>query len=140
MVEDPGLDLAVRTLAWLGDAEFEVEIRRRVAFRGDIPVQRKNQVAAALAHAAAQAQLLASIEPLLDEAETAVVRRGRNAPTRRTPPRGIDRRIYRASTGLETLVAVWALDPKNGTVRIQNVLHPAIDRAIDALVGENDAT
>jgi rhodanese-related sulfurtransferase len=31
---------SVRTLAWLGDAEFEREVRLRVARRGDFPTDR----------------------------------------------------------------------------------------------------
>ena len=69
---------SIRTLAWLGDAEFEREVRLRLARRGDYPTDRLHALKARVVCAEAQAELLAAIEPELDEHEAGVVRRGRN--------------------------------------------------------------
>ena len=69
---------SIRTLAWLGDAEFEREVRLRLALRGDYPTDRLHAMKARIVCAEAQAELLAALEPELDDDEAGVVRRGRN--------------------------------------------------------------
>ena len=123
---------SVRTLAWLGDAEFEREVRLRSALRGDYPTERLDAVKAMVVCAPAQAALLERIIPELDDDEQAVVRRARNT---RPPPsarrRGSEARTYRAATALEALVAVWHLGDGTGTQRFTDVLVPALEQAID---------
>ena len=126
---------SIRTLAWLGDAQFEREVRWRVARRGDYPTDRLDTVKAAVVRAEAQAALLEDIEAALTEDEAAIVRRGRNAAV---PPSARGRgntQAYRASTALEALVAHWTLAGDND--RFESILAPPLERAIDAAVSRH---
>ncbi len=125
---------SVRTLAWLGDAIFEDEVRMRVARRGDYPIDRLDAIKAAVVRSEAQAQLLVDIEPELDEAELALARRARNT----APPAGARGRRttkdYRSATALEAVVAHWRLLGDEGRARLDAVLAPRLERLIDAAV------
>lgn len=125
----------IRTLAWLGDAHFEREVRWRVAARGDYPPDRLDAIKAEVVRAKGQAQLLQAIAPDLDENEQSVVRRARNA-ARPGAARGRESvATYRASTAFEALVAFWALSGHEGRARFEAVLEPHLEAAIDAAVG-----
>lgn len=124
------LQRSVRTLAWLGDAAFERDVRWRVCGRGDHPVDRLDSIKADVVRAEAQAALLEIIEPELTEDEHAVVRRGRNAKT--TSIRGKkDTQTYRSSTGFEALVARWAL-LGGEWARYEALVVPHLEPMIDA--------
>ncbi len=123
---------SIRTLAWLGDVEFEREVRYRLARRGDFPTDRLDAMKTRVVRAEAQAELLARIEPALSEAEQDVVRRGRNAQ----PPRGGRggrrcTREYRSATALEVLVASWCQEGDQGRARMHAVLTQPLESAID---------
>lgn len=127
-------DRSIRTLAWLGDGEFEREVRLRLVRRGDYSTDRLDKLRAKIVNARAQAELLAELGERLDEKEQAVVRRARNAA-----PRGSGRgsggvREYRAATGLEALVAWWLLGGLDS--RFIELVVPAIEARIDALLAE----
>ena len=133
MTNDRALrDRSIRTLAWLGDGEFEREVRLRLVRRGDYSTDRLDKMRAKIVNAHAQALLLAELLERLDETEKGVVRRGRNAA-----PRGSGRgsggvREYRAATGLEALVAWWLLGDLRS--RFDELIVPAIEARIDALL------
>jgi len=121
---------SVRTLAWLGDAEFEREIRLRIARRGDYPTDRLDAIKARIVRAESQARLLEALEDDLGEEELGVVRRGRNTrPT--SSARRTRTRAYRAATALEALVAFWKLDGARGQRRFDKILAPLLEAAID---------
>jgi ribonuclease-3 family protein len=130
----PALDLrgrSIRTLAWLGDAEFEREVRLRLARRGDYPTDRLHALKARIVCAEAQAELLAAIEPELDEVEVGIVRRGRNVSLKASGRAVRDVRTYRAATGLEALVAHWSLGEPAVRARFEALLGPRLEAAID---------
>lgn len=124
---------SIRTLAWLGDAAFEKEVRWRVAARGDFPTDRLDAIKAEVVRAEAQAALLEAIEGSLDEEELGVARRGRNATL---PGSGKRRNVqaYRAATALESLVGHWELSGERGRARYEQILLPHVDAAIEAAV------
>lgn len=124
---------SIRTLAWLGDVEFEREVRLRLARRGDFPTDRLNLLKARIVCAEAQAVLLAAIEAELDETEAGVVRRGRNLSLR-AGRGGRDVRTYRASTGLEALVAHWCCGEPGDRARFEALLAPRLEAAIDVVL------
>lgn len=126
---------SIRTLAWLGDAEFEREVRLRLSRRGDYSTDRLDAMKTKIVRAEAQAALLDGIEPGLEADERDLVRRGRNT----SPPaaaRGGRRRTqeYRAATALEALVAWWCLDGDRGRERMAEVLGARLEAAIDAAI------
>lgn len=122
---------SIRTLAWLGDAEFEREVRLRLARRGDYPTDRLHTLKAKVVCAEAQAELLAAIEPSLDEYEAGVVRRGRNLNLKAAGRGARNVKAYRAATGLEALVAHWCLGDAASRARFDELVVPLLERAID---------
>lgn len=123
---------SIRTLAWLGDAEFEREVRLRLARRGDYPTDRLHVLKAKIVCAEAQAELLAALEPELDEVEASVVRRGRNLGLKASGRGARDVRAYRAATGLEALVAYWCFGEAADRSRFEALIGPRLEAAIDA--------
>lgn len=125
---------SVRTLAWLGDAEFEREVRVRLARRGDYATDRLHAMKARVVCAEAQAALLAEIEAGLDEAEAGVVRRARNL-NHKAGGRGVrNTRDYRSATALEALVGHWCFMIAGGRERMAAVVVPWIEARIDAAI------
>jgi ribonuclease-3 family protein len=124
---------SVRTQSWLGDAVFELQVRLRVAMRGDFPVDRLDAIKAEVVRAESQAALLEAVLPALDDDEAAVVRRARNT----TPPTSARGRramqSYRAASALEALIARWWLVP-DGDARFEALLGPQLDAAITRAV------
>ncbi len=119
---------SIRTLAWLGDTEFETEVRRRVALRGDYSTERLHAIKASLVCAEAQAQMLADIESSLDAHELAVVSRGRNVNHKASGRSQRNARAYRAATAFEALVAVWRYTDWQ---RFEELVAPRLESAID---------
>lgn len=90
------------TLAYVGDAVYELYVRRRLLERGHVRVGDLHKKAVGYVRAAAQAAAVADLLPTLSEEEQDVVRRGRNAKSH-AAPRGSDAAEYAASTSFETL-------------------------------------
>lgn len=128
---------SIRTLAWLGDARFELDVRRRLALRGDYPTDRLDTMKASLVRAEAQAQLMAAIEGELDERETAVAGRARNASLPGSQRR--DTRAYREATAFEALVAWWDLGDEPDRRRFDVLVGPRLEAAIDAALARDAA-
>ena len=126
---------SIRTLAWLGDVEFEREVRLRLISRGDYPTHRLDAIKALIVCAESQAALLGDIEAELDEEEASVVRRARNTSTRGTRRSQRNTQAYRAATAFEALVAHWFHSAAQGRERFAALIEPslvlAIDRAIE---------
>jgi ribonuclease-3 family protein len=126
---------SIRTLAWLGDVEYEREVRVRLVARGDYPTHRLDAIKALIVCAEAQAELLEAIEPALDDDEAAVVRRGRNTSVRGSARSQRNTKAYRAATGFEALIAHWCHAHPRGRERLAELVDPPleaiIDRAID---------
>ncbi|HWB75369.1 MAG TPA: ribonuclease III domain-containing protein [Nannocystaceae bacterium] len=124
---------SVRTQSWIGDAVFELQVRTRVALRGDFPVDRLDAIKAEVVRAESQAALLEAVLPALDDDEAAVVRRARNT----TPPNSARGRramqSYRAASALEALIARWWL-VEGGDARFEALLGPQLDAAITRAV------
>lgn len=91
------------TLAYIGDAVYELVIRTMIVEEGNAPVNKLHKRSSALVKAAAQAQLIHAIEPLLNEEELGIYKRGRNAKSYTTAKNAsvID---YRTATGFEALM------------------------------------
>ena len=95
-------------LAFVGDAEYSLRVRKMLAERSNVHVNGLHKAAVKYVCAAAQATAAAAILPLLSEGEAAVYRRGRNAHSSHTP-KGASEAQYHASTGLEALFGYLSL-------------------------------
>ncbi|MFM7394826.1 MAG: ribonuclease III domain-containing protein [Cyanobium sp.] len=96
-------------LAWLGDAVWELHQRLRHCRQAGRSRDLHRAVVAEV-KAAAQATALARLEPLLNEGERDLVRRGRNRAGR--GPRRGEAAIYGQATGFETMLGwLFLRDP-----------------------------
>jgi ribonuclease-3 family protein len=89
-------------LAFMGDAVYEVLVRRALVARANCPAGRLHEMSVELVRASAQAAAANRILPHLSEEELAVFKRGRNAHPAHLP-RGAKIGDYHAATGLEAL-------------------------------------
>lgn len=89
------------TLAFLGDAVFELMVRERMVQKGNAPVNKLHKQTVKMVCATAQSRAIEVLMPILTEEETAIYKRGRN--THNNVPKNADPAEYRAATGLETL-------------------------------------
>ena len=67
------------TLAYIGDAVYELVIRTLLVERGNTQVNKLNQRANKLVKASAQSEMIEKLKPQLTEEELGIFRRGRNA-------------------------------------------------------------
>ena len=99
-------------LAYMGDAVFELYVRKMLLASGSQPISMINKQARQFVAATAQAAMYHHIEPLLSEEEQAVMKRGRNLHTS-SKAKNADTSDYRHATGLETLFGYLFLKDKH---------------------------
>ena len=90
------------TLAFLGDAVFELVIRTVVVERGNRQPNALHKEKAKIVNAATQAALADALQECLTEEEESVYRRGRNAKSYSTA-KNASIADYRKATGVEAL-------------------------------------
>lgn len=91
------------TLAYIGDAAYELVVRSFFVNQGNMQVQKLHQRVTSCVSAKAQAQMAEAILPLLTEEEEAVYRRGRNSKPY-TKAKNASMTQYLEATGFEALV------------------------------------
>ncbi|MGN1084808.1 MAG: Mini-ribonuclease 3 [Lachnospiraceae bacterium] len=96
------------TLAYIGDAVYEIIIRTILVEQGNAPVNVLHKHASKLVKAEAQKDAYHRIKELLTEEEQAVFRRGRNAKSY-TSAKNATIGDYRTATGFEALFGYWYL-------------------------------
>lgn len=89
-------------LAFLGDSVYEKLVREHIILTANMSAAKLHDYKIKKVCAAYQSQALDRLFPILDEKETAVVKRGRNA-TGNTVPKSSNPAEYRRATGLEAL-------------------------------------
>lgn len=90
------------TLAYIGDAVYELIIRTKVINQGSIQVNKMHKKSASLVKAKAQADLIKVLEPQLTEEEHRIYKRGRNAKSG-SMAKNATMQDYRMATGFEAL-------------------------------------
>ena len=90
------------TLAFVGDVVFELLVRERLVANGDRPVGQLHNMAVTQVKASAQAVAYHLLEPVLDEEEMSILKRGRNSHSVH-PPKNSHPQDYRKATGVEAL-------------------------------------
>lgn len=99
------------TLAYLGDAVYELWTRTHMLELGYEKVQELHKQAVSYVCADTQAHILHALLPALNEEERQVVLRGRNA--KGGHPKNVDVVTYRHATAFESLVGYWHLNKKS---------------------------
>ncbi|WP_455717624.1 Mini-ribonuclease 3 [Anaerosporobacter sp.] len=91
------------TLAYIGDAIYDVIIRTLLVEKGNAPVQKLHKRASSLVKASAQVAMFYAIKDELTELEMSFYKRGRNAKSF-TSAKNASITDYRMATGVEALV------------------------------------
>ena len=99
--ENPNL-YSPLTLAFLGDAVYELCARAHVVAQQNRPVGELHQQVVTLVNAGAQSAALERLLPLLTPEELAIFKRGRNASAS-SVPKHAEIADYRRATGVEAL-------------------------------------
>ena len=107
------------TLAYIGDAVYDLIIRTVVVGRGNTSANKLHKQTIEYVKAPAQARLIEAIQEDLTEEEAAIYRRGRNAKPY-TMAKNASMGEYKKATGLEALVGYLYLT--NRTERILELL------------------
>lgn len=90
-------------LAYMGDTVWDLLVRRSL-MRGGWKAGMLHKQAVKQVNAAAQAEAMRRIRPILTEAEEDIVRRGSNAHAKHAVPKNQDPADYSLATGLEALM------------------------------------
>lgn len=95
--------MAPLTLAYMGDAVFEMYIRKHLIEESNSLVKDLHKKAISFVKAKAQAEIVHQLEEQLTEEEWGIVKKGRNQKSASTPKNAnlID---YKYATGFETLL------------------------------------
>lgn len=99
------------TLAFIGDAIFDLIVRTYVVENGNAPVNKLHHREADLVKASAQANLYHAIKDQLTEEELSVFKRGRNAKSF-TSAKNAGVVEYRIATGVEALIGYLYLSDR----------------------------
>lgn len=111
------------TLAYIGDAVYEMVIRTYIVEKGNAPVDKLHKRASRLVKAETQAKLIMAIENQLTEEEHAVYKRGRNAKSY-TMAKNASMSDYRKATGCEALMGYLYLTGR--LERLTELIHAGL--------------
>ena len=115
---DPRM-LSGLSLAFIGDAVYELVIRNYILSKGEGKVSLMHKETVKLVNADFQADVMEVLIPLLNEEEVAAFKRGRNAHSAHTPKNKSEAQ-YHKSTGFEALIGYLYL--KKDYDRLNNIL------------------
>lgn len=127
-LEIPDVDInsySPLTLAYMGDAIYELIIRTIAVENGNAPVNKLHNRVSKLVQATTQADLYFIIKEQLTEEEMSVFKRGRNAKSF-TSAKNASIVEYRTATGVEALIGYLYL--RDRTDRLLELLKPVIDK------------
>lgn len=115
------------TLAYIGDAIYDLIIRTVIVENGNAPVNKLHKQVSKLVQATAQAELYHSIQDQLTQEEMTVYKRGRNAKSF-TSAKNAGIVEYRTATGLEALMGYLYLTDQ--TDRITQLIKPQLEKIV----------
>jgi ribonuclease-3 family protein len=114
------------SLAWVGDAVYELYVREYVVGTGLIQADRLHRAAVKYVKADAQAHIMRSILSGLSAEEQTLVRRARNKRVA-TKPKNADPVAYKWATAFEALLGYYYLSGQ------ETALKSTIQRAVDLI-------
>ncbi len=115
------------TLAYLGDAVYDLIVRTMLVEQKNIPVNKLHHHASSMVRAEAQKDAYHRVKNDLTEEELAVFKRGRNAKSY-TSAKNATIGDYRVATGLEALFGYWYLTGQ--TERMLAIARKGLDASI----------
>mgnify|MGYP003370096547 FL=1 len=120
-------------LAYMGDAVYEVYVRKRVMETGQVNADRLHIMAVPYVKAKGQAEAVRRLlEGFLSENEAALVRRARNRRTS-SKPKNADLMDYKMATAFEALIGYLYLSGE--AERLEEIMAEAV-RIIENIKGE----
>lgn len=114
------------TLAYLGDAVFELIVRTVLVERKNTQPEKLHKAATKIVKAETQARMIEFLKEDLTEEELAIYKRGRNAKAV-TRAKNATMSEYRRATGFEALMGYLYL--KGDTERMIELIHEGAKRA-----------
>lgn len=102
----------IKALAYIGDAVYEVYVRRHVMEGSREQVNKLHKKTVKYVSARAQAHVIECIENKFTDAERAIFKRGRNAVSN-TVPKNTDVITYKIATGFEAVIGYVYLMGEN---------------------------
>ena len=114
------------TLAYIGDAIFELVVRTVLVERKNTQAEKLHKAATKIVKAETQALMIEAIKEALTEEELAVYKRGRNAKAV-TRAKNATMSEYRRATGFEALMGYLYL--KGDIARLLELIHLAVEIA-----------
>ena len=111
------------TLAYVGDAVYELFVRTYLLRDCNFPVGKLHKTAVKMVNAKAQSDLFQRVKDILSEEELAVYKRGRN--TNSHPPKNAEMVDYKSATGIEALIGYLYL--KGDSDRILQLMKYLLD-------------
>lgn len=105
----PAKSYSPLTLAFMGDAAYELLVRNYLVSQGNCPVRSLNRRKVELVRCQSQAKALVFMWPALTEEEKEIAMRGRNAHVGHVP-KGASIGDYHAATALEALFGYLFLE------------------------------
>ncbi len=130
MLESPekkisGNSLNGLSLAFIGDAVYEIMVREHLLEHGSLQVGKLHKMAVEMVRASFQAAVFDFLEEIATEEEKTILHRGRNASATHIP-KGANAIEYRKATGVEALFGWLYLEKKND--RIHEIFDMILDR------------
>lgn len=118
-------ELSSLALAYIGDAVYELAIRKYVISSGQVKLKKLHGRVVQFVTAPAQANIVKELmeQKTLTDQELGVVRRGRNAKGP-SVPKNISIEAYRYATAFEALIGFHYLN--NNTERLHEIIQKAI--------------
>lgn len=114
----------IKALAYIGDAVYELYIRRHIMEGSHEQVNKLHKKAVKYVSAKAQAYVIACIENKFTDAEHAIFKRGRNAVSN-TVPKNTDVITYKIATGFEAVIGYLYLNKENE--RLEEILSESVE-------------
>ena len=115
MEQHDALQLNALQLAYIGDSVWELIVRYKLIMKR-YNVRHMHKECVSMVNAHSQAVILQKIQEELNETESEIVRRGRNAHAKHSAPRNQDPDEYAASTGFEALFGYLYLTGQNDRI------------------------
>jgi len=114
------------TLAYVGDAVFELFVRNRIVKENPrLSVDKLHQLAVNYVNASSQSSIVHRVWDCLNEEEKWMVKKGRNAKSG-SSPKNADVVDYRYATGYETLIGYLFL--KDDIQRLMEILNMSYEK------------